>query len=1030
MIDLVEKKQEEEPLIVLSPQNNLNDDKYIQYKGYLDHALNSDESVNINNIALTGKYGSGKSSLIDSYLKDKNNYMRVSFATFTEAKKSPENEDSLTAKQRKTDIMASIINQIIYQIEPRQISLTRFRSKKPIGWILKTVIIAEFIALVAMSGMIFKLSLPYFRYTCLLAISMGAYLIYHALTKFELSQFKISVKPLETQINMSSDDLFEKYTDEILYLFQNSKKNLLIIEDLDRFNDLEIFEKLRELNTKLNFQYSLESTKPSLLRWIKGALPLKHPKHWQFVYLIKDELFQDKNDRVKFFDLILPIVPFITTNNSIDKLNDHFPQNSRRLLQILSAYIDDYRLLANIKNEYKVYFGVTRPEDKDELLALIAYKNLRPSDFDDFQNNKGLLANIIKVYKQKIDDRWHKLDNQIDQLKKNRDSTLLSREADYLFVYAKRSLGDETIHYVTEDNQRYLDINSISTAEAIVENDLKIGPLNSAVSYSKFKENTPKYAEKIKAITVYDEEIKKLEAQKKELLNYPLTAIDVEDYTNSKKNGENGETVVEQSEALELLFALIKNGYITLNYLNVINHYYGDSTTKEFLRNLYSKRNDLNIEMQLNSIDELYDKLENSDYQEPQILNLQLAKWIFDRTSDWFQKSDRTQSYDFHEQQLSVKQYDKHFIQIVETAGSKNVLFLEELIKNKPATLVRVIEYVPGAVFDLVNILGSNNLGKNEIKLLMLGNHYRADDTASIRALAEEVTVTWKRDLWEKEEKKEVFNSPVIYPEFKRAVASIPVQGTKFNLSEISDESLWKNLLSHDFIWATTESINRYFLKNGLDKAIVSFINSQELIMSATLDADFYSQILTNSEISFDKFEEFWTKTEVYSPIHPEIDNFDKISPDKIELILEMQDFNIDSSLLEQIMEKDVLLPEKYITGKLKSQIVEDGTPLSRPLLKQLIEIPDKNNDLLISRNLRDDDTLVTIFGYLDSSNISDKGKLMEMTSLNWDFKNYRFINTEPVRNYLTWFITKRQIGMFWETKNGKLGIAKTSEKK
>lgn len=46
--------------------------------------------------------------------------------------------------------------------------------------------------------------------------------------------------------------ILNEYLDEILYLFERKKFNVVIIEDLDRFNDITIFEELRELNFLIN----------------------------------------------------------------------------------------------------------------------------------------------------------------------------------------------------------------------------------------------------------------------------------------------------------------------------------------------------------------------------------------------------------------------------------------------------------------------------------------------------------------------------------------------------------------------------------------------------------------------------------------------------------------------------------------------------------------------------------------------------------------------------------------------------------
>lgn len=88
------------------------------------------------------------------------------------------------------------------------------------------------------------------------------------LNKLNLKDGVIEIKE-ETSI-------FNNHLDEILYFFQVTKYNVVIIEDLDRFGSPDIFLKLRELNQLLN-----ESK-------IVG-------RNIVFVYAVKDDIFLNYN---------------------------------------------------------------------------------------------------------------------------------------------------------------------------------------------------------------------------------------------------------------------------------------------------------------------------------------------------------------------------------------------------------------------------------------------------------------------------------------------------------------------------------------------------------------------------------------------------------------------------------------------------------------------------------------------------------------------------------------------------------------
>ncbi len=112
---------------------------------------------------------------------------------------------------------------------------------------------------------------------------------------------------------------FDKYLDEIIYFFESTTYDVVVFEDLDRFDDPHIFEALRELNTLLNTSHAARR------------------RTFRFIYALKDSIFEGlgadttgpddaasaeavRANRTKFFDLVVPVVPFITHRTSRDLL--------------------------------------------------------------------------------------------------------------------------------------------------------------------------------------------------------------------------------------------------------------------------------------------------------------------------------------------------------------------------------------------------------------------------------------------------------------------------------------------------------------------------------------------------------------------------------------------------------------------------------------------------------------------------------------------------------------------------------------
>lgn len=117
---------------------------------------------------------------------------------------------------------------------------------------------------------------------------------------------KLNLQGNEIEIfEETNESYFDKYLNEVLYLFENTDANAIVFEDIDRYNVNEIFERLREVNTLANLQLE------------------KDNKVLRFFYLLRDDIY-DSKDRTKFFDYIIPIVPVVDSSNSFNQFISHF----------------------------------------------------------------------------------------------------------------------------------------------------------------------------------------------------------------------------------------------------------------------------------------------------------------------------------------------------------------------------------------------------------------------------------------------------------------------------------------------------------------------------------------------------------------------------------------------------------------------------------------------------------------------------------------------------------------------------------
>ena len=139
---------------------------------------------------------------------------------------------------------------------------------------------------------------------------------------------------------------------------------------------------------------------------------------------MKDDIFANAEERTKFFDYIVPVIPFVNVSNSGDLFrrkiaNLHIPEAEVRssFITDISAFVNDMRVLTNVVNEFDLYRNLLDKKlNKEKLLAMILYKNLYPTDFSLLHQNKGVVYETF-ISAEKLRDEIQKDDRkQIDDI--------------------------------------------------------------------------------------------------------------------------------------------------------------------------------------------------------------------------------------------------------------------------------------------------------------------------------------------------------------------------------------------------------------------------------------------------------------------------------------------------------------------------------------------------------------------------------------------------------------------------------------
>lgn len=112
-------------------------------------------------------------------------------------------------------------------------------------------------------------------------------------------------------------------------------------------------------------------------------------------------------DRTKFFDLIIPVVPFITHQSAraiaSELLKGVGNKVNRELIDLAIQHTPDMRLLKNIRNEFIVFrdrilsgAGKTLDLDETKIFAMVLYKNTHFADFEKVRIGKSALDNLYR----------------------------------------------------------------------------------------------------------------------------------------------------------------------------------------------------------------------------------------------------------------------------------------------------------------------------------------------------------------------------------------------------------------------------------------------------------------------------------------------------------------------------------------------------------------------------------------------------------------------------------------------------------
>ena len=653
------------PLRSLAP--DFKEDHHRLYADLLERAIAHKDSYNV---ALTGAYGTGKSSILTELRRKLprrltsprswlgtatlHNVQVLSLSTI-----APDAHDA-SAESRTNLIQKELVKQLLYRLSPDHVPQSRFhrpnvRRRWP-AWVAAALVGGAVVALAYLLGLVEphvreRFSDPVQRRVVYLVmaavVAVVARGIGHVLKGRPEVSASVTSGPATVTLANEPKTYFDKYLDELVYVFQASKCDVVVIEDIDRYEDVLVFDTLRALNSLLNqseqigrrivFVYAIRDSvfdsigsKPHLAgdsarddedeRAVGGGGQGDSDTGAGAGDATGTDLRVDsakavveRASRTKFFDVIIPVVPFVSSHNARDLMTDEMGVDDFKIkpevIRLASRHVPDMRMIHNIRNEFEVYHerllrtqvlasGKTRRpipgNNPTRLFALVLFKNTHLADFEGIRHQESSLDRLHAKWRELVRSELEADSIDLANLRRSRHlaSTVTRRAAHLGDLLETLRAGLEKS--ATSSHPVTATLLSPATAESRADpaiwEEIVSGPgqrvqlhvsYGSRVTLSFSPSDLSRLmgvdlhpdAWKNNGLTEIDAQIAKIEKRMAVLRASDWEALCRRpEYTLKTQTFDQ---LVEQELDSDLAKDLVRNGFITANFAQYISTYYG-----------------------------------------------------------------------------------------------------------------------------------------------------------------------------------------------------------------------------------------------------------------------------------------------------------------------------------------------------------------------------------------------------------------------------------------------------------------------
>lgn len=364
------------------------DSEIIEIKMMKQFIIDEDK---VRNIGIVGPYSSGKSSLINSFIKTNEIEKEVKIISLAKINSNILNVP-IENNREEHNVEIDVLQQLLLS---KTNNKRMVRGLNILFWgtmfVLFSVVI--FLILDKTSVLYVKYSQSFSKTVKILSDIISVFILPIIIVLLIIIILKNNlIKKLEvSKVNLELEErnisLVDKNMKVIVQNLVNSKIKYYIFEDLDRYSKTNsVLVKLKEINMLVNSKRYKD--------------PIK------FIYAISESTFDSVESKVKFLDAIVP-TSAVLTSEGIKNINDILKLDlNNDVSHIISKNINDMRVLHSIYNDYIVIYNKHKNINNDDIelqrdfnskvFILAAYKNLYPEDYHNIFSGKSLIHKIFE----------------------------------------------------------------------------------------------------------------------------------------------------------------------------------------------------------------------------------------------------------------------------------------------------------------------------------------------------------------------------------------------------------------------------------------------------------------------------------------------------------------------------------------------------------------------------------------------------------------------------------------------------------